>query len=201
MNAEKRRANLRKLLHSRFNGMQTELATTLGLSTGRVSQLLTANGTFGEKSARMVEERCGLPLGWLDAIDDAASPQQMMAREAEAHYLNLQPFTVPQELSWEDVMQMDKLPATFVLAMPDDALAPRVLRGTRLIFDTAVRPQPGTGVLVLDAVGRRYVRRYAEGTGGTWLAQAVHDAYATLESARDGLKLLAVMTGRMDGAI
>lgn len=52
-----------------------------------------------------------------------------------------------------------------------------------------------------DKGGRRYIRRYAEGPNGTWLAQALSEGYVSLDSKADGLILLAVMTGRLDGAI
>lgn len=60
------------------------------------------------------------------------------------------------------------LPSNFVLAMPDDSLAPQIARGTELIFATGARSATGKGVLVEDSSGRRYVRRYGEGHAGAW---------------------------------
>lgn len=89
----------------------------------------------------------------------------------------------------------------FTTVVPDDALAPRTPRGTRLIFRRGGVPQPGYGVFVQDSVGRRYIRRYAEGHDGAWIAEANNPAYASLDSVRDGLTLLAVVTGRYTSKI
>lgn len=75
------------------------------------------------------------------------------------------------------------LPETFVVEMPDDALAPTIAKGAQLIFSTQERPRPGVGVLVADQDGRRYVRRYAHNEPGTrfrLLADAINPDYATL---------------------
>jgi transcriptional regulator with XRE-family HTH domain len=111
------------------------------------------------------------------------------------------PFDTPPTITWETVMSEVELPERFVLHMPDDALAPNIMRGMGLIFDTSAPPSPGVGVLVAAGDGQRYIRRYAQAPGGAWLAQAINQAYAGLESAPHGLKILAVMVGRLDGHI
>lgn len=121
--------------------------------------------------------------------------------EGVAQSLRLSSYSVPITFQWEQLLQSEKLPATFTVAMPDEALSPRIARGTELIFSTTATPAPGKGVLVQDSNGKRYVRRYGEGLAGAWMAQAVNDAYVSLDSARDGLTLLAVMTGRLTGDI
>ncbi len=98
-------------------------------------------------------------------------------------------------------MSAAEIPQQFTVAMPDDALAPRVPKGMRLMFERDAKPAIGDGILVEDKRGWRGIRRYAEAPGGAWLAQAINDAYATLHSDRDGLKILAAMTGRRDGSI
>jgi hypothetical protein len=123
------------------------------------------------------------------------------ADDGQAHDVSLQPIKVPNRLSWEQAMTSAELPPHFVIEMPDDALSPSVARGTGLIFSRSADPQPGLGVFVQDKGGRRFVRRYAEGLAGAWQAQALNTAYATFESGRDGLKVLAVMTGRLDGTV
>ena len=98
-------------------------------------------------------------------------------------------------------MALKGLPARFSAAVWDDALAPQTPRGTVLVFEAAATPQPGHGVLVQDATGALHVRRYIPGTAGRWVAGARNDAYTPMDSERDGLKLLAVATGRLDGAV
>ncbi len=118
-----------------------------------------------------------------------------------AHSMSYQPITLPQKIEWESVMSAAELPGSFVVAMPDDALAPRVMRGTELIFEPDAHPRPGVGVLIQDKSGRRCIRQFAEGANGTWLANALAQNYYSYSSDRDEQVLLAVMTGRLDGAI
>lgn len=95
-------------------------------------------------------------------------------------------------------MQSKELPERFVVETPDDALAPNLPRGTAVVFERAGAAQPGECVLVQDSRGQRYMRRYVQGIGGAFTAQALHDAYVTLDSARDGLRVLAVMAWRAE---
>lgn len=110
-------------------------------------------------------------------------------------------FTLPAQLTWETLMQSEELPSRFVVAVPDDALAPRLARGTLLVFERSDTAQPGQCVLAQDARGSRYIRRFAQGVGGTWEAQALNDAFVTLRSDRDGLQVLAVMAWRAESHI
>lgn len=151
--------------------------------------------SFGEKAARSIEEALGLPPGWLDTL-----PQEPQATiPAQAHALTLDAYTVPPKIEWENLMLLTELPSGFRAAVPDDALAPRVLRGTELIFSTEAAPAPGVGILIRDAAGAVHVRRYAQAPGGGWAAQALNDAYASFPGPE--VQLLAVMTGRMTGEV
>jgi len=108
---------------------------------------------------------------------------------------------IPLKLDWESV-SMGPLPERFVLEMPDNALAPTTPKGTKLIFATGQPPMVGCGVLVQSGSGNRYVRRYAEGSAGTWRAVANGADYMTLASADDPeLAVLAYVEGRLDGMV
>lgn len=106
----------------------------------------------------------------------------------------------PTTCTWEFILSTaaSGLPKRFKLAMPDDALSPHTPRGVVLIFSTGQEPIFGHGVLVEDAAGQRYVRRYAQGPAGRWIADVHNNAYLALDSA-EGLKVLAVVTGRETG--
>ena len=93
------------------------------------------------------------------------------------------------------------IPERFVLAMPDDALAPHTVRGTRLLFVKGDQPTSfGVGVLVRDAQGQHHVRRYVQGPAGQWAAEARNTAYRSI-GASDGALIVAWVEGRFDGAV
>jgi hypothetical protein len=136
---------------------------------------------------------------WLSQGGDSAnSSSQLAVNRRESTVLRLlDESTVPQSvMAWETVMTAEVLPDLFSLEMPDGALEPRIARGTVLDFRAAQEaPPPGSGVLVEDSSGRRYIRRVAQAADGAWQAQALNDAFLTLHSVQDGLVVLGVMTG------
>lgn len=100
-----------------------------------------------------------------------------------------------------------ELPQRFRCEVPDDALWSSTeggtAKGTPVVFArTDMHPAPGVGILVEDLKGRRFVRIYRQGPAGQWLAAARNGNYLSLESERDGLKLLAVAENRLlDGQL
>ena len=130
-------------------------------------------------------------------------PSGGVAIHPVAHDLShLKPDHEPTYYTWEFMLSavIADLPKRFRFAMPDDAMAPDTPRGTVLVFSLDAPPTIGHGVLVQDATGQRHVRRYAQGLGGQWKAEARNKAYLTLDSA-DGVQLLAVVVGRETGEI
>lgn len=61
-----RKHRLAKLLGTRYNGDRAQLINESGLSKGRISQLLDPEQTFGERAARELERKLGLPDRWLE---------------------------------------------------------------------------------------------------------------------------------------
>jgi predicted XRE-type DNA-binding protein len=134
--------------------------------------------------------------GLQQAMRDGANPAPQVG--GVAHNLSLMPFTLPVQLTWEQVMQSQELPERFIVESPDDALSPRLPRGTAVVFERASAAQPGECVLVRDKRGATHMRRYVQGISAAFTAQALNDAYASLDSERDGLVVLAVMAWRAE---
>jgi hypothetical protein len=67
----RRRARLLQLIDSHGGGKAATFATRYGFSEATISQYLSEpfrdGGAFGDRAARMLEEKVGLPFGWLDA--------------------------------------------------------------------------------------------------------------------------------------
>lgn len=125
-----------------------------------------------------------------------ASPQRMTPLdEGVAHAPTVREITLPPVVTREQLMDPKfELPPAFEIAMPDDAMAPEIPAGRQLIFErTNSMPRPGTRILIADQTGRRHVRRFAEGRDGAWRALPDNRAHMDLDSAQDGLQLLAVL--------
>lgn len=175
---------------------QLQLADALETSKQNVSGWENSRHNPSVEQALAIARLTGYPPFSGEAQESGFASPQPGRVERE---LAPTPFHTPPQLPWEDVLIAKQLPATFRLAVPDDALAPDTPRGTVFIFDTGARPRPGYAVLVQDKAGGRHVRRFVQSIGSEWRAEARNSAYASLEHARDGLTLLAVATHREDG--
>lgn len=91
-------------------------------------------------------------------------------------------------------MKRSDLPPVYRVAVPDDAMAPRVRAGQIVEFERDAPARPGDGVLVLDSDGRPYFRVFRERRPGHWQAHPMNDAYSPLDSIADGLEVVGVLT-------
>lgn len=203
---------IRKKNLERLGKTPTELARILGKSVSYWRDLMRdPNKAFGEKIARYIEQEYPLPRLWLDQSHDEADPIPPAGEEnrttdpmqppaqaaAMAHPVSqLVTQTVPS-ITWEQIKMSvgkDGLPPVFRVQMVDNAMAPRAGAGAWVQFSSTESARPGDGVLVRDALGNPYFRQYRAGRPGCWEAHADNSAFAPLDSERDGLEVLAVLT-------
>lgn len=114
----------------------------------------------------------------------------------------------PPLQTWEWIVtKRGPLPPRFRCEVPDDALWSSTEggtpKGTPVVFvATSQPPKPGTGVIVEDRTGARYLRVYRLGLGDHWTAAVRNPNYPALDSERDGLRIVAVAEHRMlDGQL
>lgn len=72
---ETRRARLAQLIAERYES-QADFVTQTGEAQSEISGLLKTK-SFGEKKARKIEDKCGLPPGWLDGLVELAQPESL----------------------------------------------------------------------------------------------------------------------------
>lgn len=182
------------------------LADAIQRSHSQVSQLLSrakhsTTGrprTIGRDLARDMEAKLGLPVGILDTpIADSVGK----VTEPEQQYRVAQPLsqaglTVTRKpLSWRELMRLEDLPVVFEALLPDDAMGPELPAGMKVEFDTRETPVFGDKILVRDAKGDLHLRLYKQAPGGGWEAPATNRAFLDMLPERDGLTIMAVMTG------
>lgn len=197
--ARSKHPKLRPVDIARYCGVST--ASVADWENGETKSLKARTarlaGQLFRCDAAWIGEGVGEP-GWrFNPDQDDAPPTRLVAQD-----LSQPPYHDPPLLGWEEIVRGPRpLQDAFVLAVPDDALAPRTPRGTRLVFSRDAPPKPGVGVIVQDGTGSIYLRRYVQGRGTSWSAQASDANYASLESADDQLVILAVAVGRQDGTV
>lgn len=180
---------------------QEEFAARAGVSNGTIGNI-EAGTRHNPRALLEIAAAAGVTADWLK---NGKSPKRPIGWMPQQHtiegrdlpdvahsMIHLESDDEPITLSWEFILSAAPLPRRFRLAVPDDAMAPNAPRGTGLIFSTEATPKFGRGILVEDSTGQRYVRRYAQGPGGRWVAEPRNSAYLAIDSA-DGAKVLAVV--------
>jgi transcriptional regulator with XRE-family HTH domain len=80
------------------------------------------------------------------------------------------------------------------LAIGDSAMEPLLSVGDSVQIEPDMAAEPGDIVLVRDSAQAHHLREYRARPGGAFEAYPHNPAYATLESVRDGLDVIAVAT-------
>lgn len=161
--------------------MVSKLELGTAVETAAIARLAAALGV----SPDWLERGAGAEPAW-DSPPDGGMAQQMSLRSAETLLTT----------TWEQIEMSDhdKLPPVFRVQIADAAMAPRVAAGAWVVFDRRPTPKPGDGVLLRDSTGAISFRYYRAGRPGCWEAHAENAAYAPLDSERDGLVVVAVLT-------
>jgi len=200
---------------------QKQLAPRVGMSQSNLSELETIAHESGKTP--QLAEACGVNAFWLatgvgQMLDEAST----VMREPRPSWDFVHPpeggtgsrgrgMSLAQELSlrknsnepvvldWSQTLIGD-LPPRFSLTILDDSMVlldppPSMRPGDLAIFSPATSATPGAIVLVADQHDNVYIRRYAQRTPGRWQAIARNDAYQSLDSAADQLRILAVQVG------
>lgn len=85
--AEIRRKRLVQLIQDRFGGNQTEFAEQVGRRQSAVSDMVRGAKSFGEKIARDIELRLGLPELWLDGADSEKDVEPPVSGKTDEYYI------------------------------------------------------------------------------------------------------------------
>lgn len=173
------------------------MAAAMGISKQAVGQIVagkTKSATAANNARAAAYFGCdpdwlatgrGAP-GW----SETPIPQTGVAQSLS----HARPIIPLKRLEWGELMT-GELPETFELEVQDDAMAPFLPRGCFARFSTAKPPRAAWPVLVADADGHAYIRDYVQGRGAHFVAEARAPGYQPLDSERDKLRVLAVLTG------
>lgn len=201
MNAATRRANLQHIVDRMFDGRQESLAQACKMSKGRISQLLNPKHAFGERAARLLEDKLGLQQQELDrpvvnhTLPSEGDPPWSVSQDSR----HLPPSVSAPLLDSGSIMAGNVPSPFFRTRLEDDSAAPDYPRGTEILWHTTREPRPGRVVLVRDKHQAVHVRRYRQGREpGRWTAAAINGDFASLDSVDDGLAILAVFKGQME---
>lgn len=177
---------LQRLLDPAQHGQKAQLAAHCGVTPQAVSGWVRT-GRISKTKIAKVAEFFSVPVSYLIP---SAPTAPLITGDIETLYA----FTVPSITTWEDLMRTRPITGVIRFRLADDALGDKLPRGTEVVMAAdGSKPEPGQVILVEDAQGHLYVRRYAEGRNGKWQAIAGNPAYPNLDSVEDKLSLIAVI--------
>lgn len=164
--------------------------------------------------SRRRAEHLALVLGvreetFMHGVTYAASPARDSAVQelggtsgsSQAQPMSFEPVIFPplprlQTVDWGD-KEMVRVLQRFCVITPDDAMAPVIPKGTKVIFDSTLTPRSEDIVLVEDMSGDWHIRHYVQAPGARWEARPEKATFASLQSERDGLLVVAVFDGML----
>lgn len=175
------------------------LAEAAGTSSSAVSQWKSGRTqALKAKTAAGLEALTGWSAGWWATGKGPKVLDKKAPMPGVDQQLSYPAITLPSVTLWEVVMDKEKMPtipADLMVEMPDGALAPKILKGEHIWFKPASSASP-RNVVLIEAAGRRWIRRYAEDADGP-IAQAMDDAFPSFSS----FTILAVMYMRPQDSI
>jgi transcriptional regulator with XRE-family HTH domain len=191
-----------RLARQKRNMTQPQLAAAAGLKQPNISKM-ERESTLATAGMARLANALGVSSRWLEIGDvpdpDWTEPQHLaegaQLRGQVAHVLSHHKVSdrLPV-ITWEEAVK-NQLPARFAVEMPDDSMAPWIRRGDLVRFASTHAASAGDVVLVADSAGGLYVRTYRQRRAGEWQAAPASEAYESLDSVRDALRLVGVFTG------
>jgi transcriptional regulator with XRE-family HTH domain len=109
-----------------------------------------------------------------------APPTMESTQSAVAHELTPPSYKLLPTISWEQMNNMEKLPARFGVVLRDQAMAPKMPKGTELLFESADTAEPGQVALVRASSGV-HVRQIRLQADGSVIAAAISSAWPTFD--------------------
>lgn len=160
-----------------------------------LSGALKAEAIWGVPALYILGSVDGFEADWVSRDSVIANLSGNPGRKLLDHDVSQSARNIPSLIEWGEKMTEDQ-PGEFQTRMPDDSMSPRIKAGHILTLDTrlAQSPRPGDAVLVADADNVHRLRIYRERRPGHWEAYALHSDYPEMDSTRDGLRILAVLT-------
>lgn len=161
-------------------------------------------------AAKIAHRSTRTSAGLLRLQQDAAPWSLLQPHESgaviplQAHDMSQAEPTIdlPVQFAWESIMVLPP-DAPFRLQVRDDAMRledpPSMRTGDWAFFRPTTDATPGQVVLVADKHDNLYIRKFQQRTPDHWLAVPRHPGYESLDSARDGLRIVAVQFGGMWG--
>jgi SOS-response transcriptional repressor LexA len=162
-----RKTRLQQLIDTRYEGNQKAFGEAVGLSKGRVSQLLDKDEPFGERAAASLVEKLRLPDRWFDQgagnVSNAAIGERRIPVISPVQAGNFREIVDAFAMgAGDNYLSTDSecSPYTFALQVEGRSMLPDFEEGDRVIIDPDIRPHSGDFVVARNSKGGATFKKY-----------------------------------------
>ncbi|MGH8654549.1 MAG: LexA family protein [Gammaproteobacteria bacterium] len=183
---ETRRANLRWLIDTEFEGVDARLAKRVGLFPSQISRALSVSSgaALGNRLARRIEDKSGKPEGWMDEVHLFSEGFSQKLSSTKGKAIVVSPFghKMVAVISYERAAEWigsrrpypitDRIQVEWVrlerasnraigVVVEDEDMMDAIGPGDHVFLDPELEPQPGDYVLAkLDGEKKVVFRKY-----------------------------------------
>ena len=162
------------------------LGLAINKKPNQTSDLLSGKASFGEKIARSIEEYVGLPINWLDRLDDGHNTTSaplirgfvpLLSDEQAGMYKELIDNDQSGGSAFEPVLTSTPIRKyTFALCVVGDSMEPEFREGTTLIVEPDMKAEHGDYVIAKTGVGETTFKQLVK-DGPDWYLKPLNNRY------------------------
>jgi len=167
-------------------GSPTALGLLIGKKPNQTSDLLSGKASFGEKVARSMEEKAGLPTGWLDDFDVGENTEPapsirgavpLISSVQAGMYKEFVDNLHQSEGAFETIETTVPVNRhTFALRVKGDSMEPRFPEGIVLIVEPDLDPQPNDFVIAKNGNDETTFKQLVR-DGQDWYLKPLNERY------------------------
>jgi len=185
--AEVRKRNLKKYIDEKFDGNRAAFARASGKNSNLIVLVLSNNPeivrSIGERLAREIEQKMGLPAGWMDL--DSGAPSERFSTipiiSLDNMSQTIEKLFLSDRVLNKSIDTPTSIHAVRGLYMPSKEMQPAISQDDILLVDTGCETYPKDGVYVIRANKSVFVRRVRRLLTGNIRISADADADSAVE--------------------
>ena len=180
-----RRENLQRWIDEKYNGVQAGFVAFTEINQGELSALLK-NKSFGEKKARSIEEKAGMPIMWLD------TPTQTTIHQSDNSGVTIGELSGTQNnvIGAQNNFFSESTGSLKNIAMPDNSFAPLIPHGSVLTYNTNDTTIKNGKIYLIQQGEQVFIRRAFPQLSGSVKWACENPAFGVDELPPDAVKIV-----------
>lgn len=191
---ENRKSRLQQLINLNFDGNASAFARSAGMSRAAISQLLSESGrAFGENSARKIERKMLLPVGYFDIQDDndatidVNSIERLSFDSLENDYKQ---FFIDQKWLKESSLASINVSNSVIIIAVGDSMEPTIHPGDAILINKAINNFDADGIYLLVANEAFSLKRVTKDVMGRYVVSSDNPMIRQIDYFGEDIKIV-----------